>query len=277
MHLEACCALPQVAGSGGSMWGHCDGGAGGRKTRPGPSPGSTAEEGGPGGRRKDFEEGSEEGETGDDNSPPNNGRDPPEDGVIGERKGGSDIKMEGGGYYPSVHPGNHHGGGVHQPLVRGGGGYPGGPRDPGGALEEGEVRRSRGPSATRDGVVIIERRPSQEGIQPAEMQVLMITSSRSISLSLQLWILRLAGTAKEWISQFGFFHRTASQQLCLSATLTLDQSPSPSSLSPSPSTPSPLSPSSSPSSLSLSTLSWLASFHLHYHTISPTSRLLLRK
>ena len=184
MHLEACCALPQVAGSGGSMWGHCDGGAGGRKTRPGPSPGSTAEEGGPGGRRKDFEEGSEEGETGDDNSPPNNGRDPPEEGVKGERKGGSDIKMEGGGYYPSVHPGNHHGGGVHQPLVRGGGGYPGGPRDPGGALEEGEVRRSRGPSATRDGVVIIERRPSQEGIQPAEMQVLIITSSRSISLTM---------------------------------------------------------------------------------------------
>ena len=184
MHLEACCALPQVAGSGGSMWGHCDGGAGGRKTRPGPSPGSTAEEGGPGGRRKDFEEGSEEGENGDDNSPPNNGRDPPEEGVKGERKGGSDIKMEGGGYYPSVHPGNHHGGGVHQPLVRGGGGYPGGPRDPGGALEEGEVRRSRGPSATRDGVVIIERRPSQEGIQPAEMQVLIITSSRSISLTM---------------------------------------------------------------------------------------------
>ena len=226
------------------MWGHCDGGAGGRKTRPGPSPGSTAEEGGPGGRRKDFEEGSEEGETGDDNSPPNNGRDPPEEGVKGERKGGSDIKMEGGGYYPSVHPGNHHGGGVHQPLVRGGGGYPGGPRDPGGALEEGEVRRSRGPSATRDGVVIIERRPSQEGIQPAEMQVLIITSSRSISLSMPPWILPLDGTAKEWISQFGFFHRTASQQLCLPATLTLDQSPSPSSLLPSPSTPSPLSSSS---------------------------------
>ena len=162
------------------MWGHgshrhllATGGSGGSSAVTArASPGSTGEEGGVG-RRK--EESDDEGDTGDDSgasSPPNTGntsRDQPLVKACGEgdRKGGDSCdKMEGGGYYPA-HP-NHHGhggGGVHQPLVRGGG-YPGGP------LEEGEVRRRGGPgAATRDGVVIIERRPSQEGIQPAEMQV----------------------------------------------------------------------------------------------------------
>ena len=156
------------------MWGQ--GGTGGSSRSGGStavtgraSPGSTGEEGGEGRRKEE----SEEGDTGDDSgaSPPNNGEEPLKVKACdeGDRKGGDSCdKMEGGGYYPA-HPNHHgHGGGgaVHQPLVRGGG-YPGGP------LEEGEVRRRGGPGpATRDGVVIIERRPSQEGIQPAEMQVL---------------------------------------------------------------------------------------------------------
>ena len=158
---------------------------GSRQSRAGASPGSTGEEGGSslgGGRRKEGE-GSESDCTGDDSAPAS----PPKNDPIvvkacldeGDRKGDSSCdRMEGGGYYQPhpAHPGNHlghGGGGVHQPLVRGPGGYPG----PGGPLEEGEVRRGRGGTAaastTRDGVVIIERRPSQEGIQPAEMQVLM--------------------------------------------------------------------------------------------------------
>ena len=150
---------------------------GSRQSRAGASPGSTGEEGGSlGGRRKEGE-----GSDGDDSAPAS----PPKNVVVvkacldegDNRKGDSSCdKMEGGGYYQHpAHPGNHlghGGGGVHQPLVRGPGGYPG----PGGPLEEGEVRRGRGGTAaastTRDGVVIIERRPSQEGIQPAEMQVL---------------------------------------------------------------------------------------------------------
>ena len=158
------------------MWGHgshrhllATGGSSGGGSSGRASPGSTGEEGGEGRRKEE----SDEGDTGDDSgaSPPNNGNTSGEPLVKacdeGDRKGGDSCdKMEGGGYYPA-HP-NHHGhggGGVHQPLVRGGG-YPGGP------LEEGEVRRRGGPgAATRDGVVIIERRPSQEGIQPAEMQV----------------------------------------------------------------------------------------------------------
>ena len=159
------------------MWGHgshrhllATGGSGGSSAVTArASPGSTGEEGGVG-RRK--EESDDEGDTGDDSGASNTGNTSRDEPLVkacdeGDRKGGDSCdKMEGGGYYPA-HP-NHHGhggGGVHQPLVRGGG-YPGGP------LEEGEVRRRGGPgAATRDGVVIIERRPSQEGIQPAEMQV----------------------------------------------------------------------------------------------------------
>ena len=183
------------------MWGHSGtgralvaGGAGAsssRQSRAGASPGSTGEEGGSGGgRRKEGEGSEEEGDTGDDSgaSPPKNEQ--PAVVVVkacdeGDRKGGSCDKME--GYYQPAHPNHlgHGGGGVHQPLVRGGG-YPGGP------LEEGEVRRRGGPgtaASTRDGVVIIERRPSQEGIQPAEMQVLMspeILIATNLDLDLDL-------------------------------------------------------------------------------------------
>ena len=150
------------------------------------SPGSTGEQGGLLGRRKEAEgEGETTGDDSGPSSPPSTGTSRDEPLVVkacdegGDRKGGSCDKMEGGGYFPA-HP-NHHGhgggGGVHQPLVRGGG-YPGGP------LEEGEVRRRGGPGATtRDGVVIIERRPSQEGIQPADMQVLKSPDLESRSRS----------------------------------------------------------------------------------------------
>ena len=135
------------------------------------SPGRIAEEGASGDQLDNLSEQQlVASEDGSDKSPNNSGGEPVEEPVrgcdSGEKEGDS---MEGGGYYPAHHLGANHlggGGGLHQPLVRGGGFHQGlGP------LEEGEVRRRGGSTTTRDGLVIIERRPSQEGIQPAEMQV----------------------------------------------------------------------------------------------------------
>ena len=212
------------------MWGHGSSGGTGSSTGRLASPGSTGEEEGDRGRRKEeSEEG--EGDTGDDSASSNTSgitshREKVKACDEGDRKGGDSScdKMEGGGYYPA-HP-NHHGhGGVHQPLVRGGG-YPGGP------LEEGEVVRRRGGpgagGATRDGVVIIERRPSQEGIQPAEMQVLKspvprIWTATNLALGSKIgqnWRIHIEARGK--ILQFFIQLRHSN---CLpTATLTLDQS-----------------------------------------------------
>ena len=138
------------------------------------SPGRIAEEGASGDQLDNLSEQQlVASEDGSDKSPSSGGEPVEEEAVrgcdSGEKEG--DRGMEGGGYYPAHHLG---GGGLHQPLVRGGGFHQGlGP------LEEGEVRRRGTSTTTRDGLVIIERRPSQEGIQPAEMQVTITWSSNN--------------------------------------------------------------------------------------------------